>query len=283
MSLRIRIALLSLALTMALPVTANAGGSGPAPQLRDTVGLFRSSIALWILRSSNSNSCPGATLDLFVYGIPTDTPLAMDVDGDGIDTPTLFRNNGGIGSFYVRANNNSGPQAVTQINFGQGTDLPVTGNFDGTGGDEVGVFRNGIFFLRLTGGTTRVPFGQAGDIPIAGNWDGSMDGSDEIGLFRPSTGQFFLRANNNPGPQSVTVRGLGGSGDTPLGGDFDADDTGTIAVFRDTGVIGGRFFFNNMTSGGGATDELPFGAGIDQAVVGDWDGGLVDNEGCPPA
>jgi hypothetical protein len=280
-SLRIRIALLSIAVTVALPLTAHAGG-GAAPQARDTIGLFRQGNGFWILRSSNSSTCTTAVIRQFFFGASgdTDTGLKVDLDGDGVDQVTVFRDGGGYGSFFIRANNDSGPQSATRINFGAADDLPVAGNFDGTGGDELGVFRSGVFFLRLSGGTVRIPFGDANDLPIAGNWDGSTDGSDEIGLFRPSTGQFFLRANNDPGNQPVTVRGLGTDGDQPSGGDFDADGTGTIAVYRETPANGGRAYFNNLTTGGGATDQLPFGIGTEDAVFGDWDGAATDEDGC---
>ena len=39
------------------------------------------------------------------------------------------------------------------------------------------------------------PFGAAGDIPIVGDWTGT--GSVRIGVYRPSTGEWFLDLNGN--------------------------------------------------------------------------------------
>ena len=39
-------------------------------------------------------------------------------------------------------------------------------------------------------------FGAAGDIPIKGDWNN--DGVDTIGVYRPTTGEFFLRNTNTP-------------------------------------------------------------------------------------
>ena len=73
------------------------------------------------------------------------------------------------------------------------------------------------------------------------------------------------------------------SGDIGLSGDWDADDTDTVAVYRDEGgSIGGTFFFTNMTSGGTADSLLRFGAtGTDRPVTGDFDGTSADEDGCP--
>ena len=58
--------------------------------------------------------------------------------------------------------------------------------------------------------------------PLAGDWNG--DGVDTIGLYVPSTGTFFLRDVNAPGPADVELSfGPGGMGWTPLVGDWDGE------------------------------------------------------------
>ncbi|MAG31768.1 MAG: hypothetical protein CL908_12845 [Deltaproteobacteria bacterium] len=282
MSIRIRMALLIVLMIAMIPTVAMGGGGGGTDVARDTVGLYRSS-GLWILRASNAQSCAGATIAQFVFGTSGDAPLSVDPDGDGLAQATVFRTSDGFGSFFVRANNTPGAQAATRINFGAPGDIPIAGNLDATdAGDEVGVYRptNNRFYLNTDSGLVTFPFGAPGDVPIVGNWDGSVNGSEEVGLFRPSTGQFFHRADNLPGASGVTTRFLGGAGDTPLAGDWDADDNATIAVHRDTGGSGGVFYFNNMTSGGGVDSQLRFGAGDEAPVSGNWDGRSVDEDGC---
>ncbi len=281
MSLRLRNGMaFSIILILGLfPMSAVAGGGGGTNQVRDTVGLHRD--GLWILRSSNDSACTGATLSIFVYGATTDTPLAMDPDGDGLDQVTVFRDTDGFGSFFVRANNDTGAQAATRVNFGATGDLPIAGNFDGAGGDEVGVYRPSTnrFFLNLSGGVVTFVIGTAGDLPIVGDWDG--DGTDEVGVYRPSTSSFFT-ADANMAGATLTQRNLGASGDSPLTGDWDGDDTATIAVSRDEAGVGLATFFSNMTSGGVVDATLRFGAVGDTSVSGDWDGPTVDEDGCGP-
>lgn len=58
--------------------------------------------------------------------------------------------------------------------------------------------------------------GIAEDLPVAGDWNG--DGVDTIGLWRPSTAQFFLSDDH------VTISKtfvFGQTGDQPIAGDWD--------------------------------------------------------------
>src|SRR4051812_1738521 len=55
----------------------------------------------WVLR--NSNTTGTADVD-FLYGEPFDKRLVGDWDGDGTDTPGVFRD----GTFYLRNSNTSG-------------------------------------------------------------------------------------------------------------------------------------------------------------------------------
>lgn len=60
---------------------------------------------------------------------------------------------------------------------------------------------NFYFDINLTGGEAEYNlsnfglsgYGDIGDFPIIGNWDG--DGDDNIGIYRPSTKQFFFKSN----------------------------------------------------------------------------------------
>ncbi|MBB82991.1 MAG: hypothetical protein CL931_04180 [Deltaproteobacteria bacterium] len=273
------------------PALVQAG----APDLpkRDTVGVVRGiggsgqgNPALWLLRASTDRTCTGANITRFGFGDDGDTVLTMDLSNDTIDQATVFRTSDGFGSFFVRANNDTGAQSATRINFGAVGDIPIVGNFDPSdAGDEVGVFRpstNQFFLLEDDFDIIALRAGTTGDLPVVGNWDGSVDGSDEVGVYRPSTSQFFSLASNSGGA-SISARTFGASGDTSLSGDWDADDTTTQAVYRDEGgSIGGTFYFTNVTSGGTADSLLRFGAtGTDRPVTGDFDGTTADEDGCP--
>ena len=274
-----------------IPSVAVAG-SGPALPKRDTVGVVRGiggsgsgNPALWILRASTDRTCTGATITQFAFGDDGDTVLTMDLSNDRTDQATVFRTSDGFGSFFVRANNMTGPQSIARVNFGAVGDIPIVGNFDPSDvGDEVGVFRptTNQFFLRLDDTSiVALRAGTTGDLPIVGNWDGSMDGSDEVGVYRPSTSQFFTLASNTGGA-AISARTFGASGDSPAAGDWDADDTDTVAVYRDEGgSLGGTWFFTNMTTGNTAESLLRFGATVtDRPVTGDFDGTSADEDGC---
>jgi hypothetical protein len=115
--------------------------------------------------------------------------------------------------------------------FGVSGDLPVVGDWRGTGADMIGIFRPslGQWFLDSNGNgkwdgtpkdTILGPFGSAGDLPVVGDWDGR--GKAKIGVFRPSTGQWFLDMNGNgqfDGCETdVCISRFGQEGDLPVVG-----------------------------------------------------------------
>src|SRR5206468_190592 len=86
--------------------------------------------------------------------------------------------------------------------------LDANGNqaFDGTGTGQDIVINNFVTAV-------------AGDIPVNGDWNGS--GTTKIGIYRPSTGQWFLDYNGNgifdTGDKTYNFGGI--SGDVPVVGD----------------------------------------------------------------
>ena len=72
----------------------------------------------------------------FVFGNPGDLPMMGDWDGDGIDTPGLYRQSDGF--VYLRNSNNQGIADV-RFFFGNPGDVPLAGDFDGDGFDTVSI------------------------------------------------------------------------------------------------------------------------------------------------
>ena len=66
----------------------------------------------------------------------------------------------------------------------------------------------------------RCNFGLQTDTAVVGDWDG--DGTDTIGVYRPSNCSFYLRNSNSSGPTDIIVT-YGAAGDVPLVGDWDGD------------------------------------------------------------
>jgi len=221
-----------------------------------TIGVFRNGV--WYLRSSNT----GGPADLaFNYGIPGDTPLVGDWDGNGIDTVGIYRNS----AFYIRNSNTGGP-ADLAFNYGIPGDTPLVGDWDGNGIDTVGIYRNSAFYIRNsnTGGPADLAFnyGIPGDITLVGDWDGN--GIDTVGIYR--NGAFYLRNSNTGGPADLAFN-YGIPGDTPLVGDWDGDGVDTVGIYRNS-----AFYLRNSNTAGPADLSFNYGIPGDTPLIGDWTG-----------
>ena len=102
-------------------------------------------------------------------------------------------------------------------------------------------------------------FGTSGDIPVAADYTG--DGQTDIGLFRPSTGQWFWPDRDDFNLNDTDVLAFGTNGDIPVPGDYDGDGDAQIAVFRPST---GRWFLRNVTV------PYVFGTNGDVPVPGDY-------------
>jgi hypothetical protein len=83
-------------------------------------------------------------------------------------------------------------------------------------------------------------FGTRGDKPIIGDWDGS--GSSQIGVYRPSTSDFY--------EQGFGAGHYGRPGDAPVVGDWDGNGVTNVGVVRGT-----TWYVANPTDTG---SEAPF-------------------------
>ena len=113
----------------ARPITDGLAGPhnfSPAwrPQPLGPVGLVDPSTGVWYLRDE------WGVIGSFYYGNPGDVPFLGDWDGDGIETPGLYRQSDGY--VYLR---NTNTQGIADIKFffGNPGDVPLAGDFDGDG------------------------------------------------------------------------------------------------------------------------------------------------------
>lgn len=151
---------------------------------------------------------------------------------------------------------------IFRANFQFILDANGNGAFDGTGPGLDIVINN------------FVP-AHAGDVPVSGDWNGS--GTAKIGIYRPSTGQWFLDYNGNgvfdAGDKTYNFGGI--AGDIPVVGDWSGSGFAKIGIFRQ------GYFWILDYNGNGTFDGT--GSGQDQAfsyggvpgdvpVVGDWSG-----------
>ena len=75
---------------------------------------------------------------------------------------------------------------------------------------------------------------QSGDVSVAGDWSGR--GTTQVGLFRPSTAQWFLDKNANRSwngcSKDLCIAAFGAAGDVPVSGDWNGTGITKIGVYR---------------------------------------------------
>jgi len=155
----------------------------------------------------------------------------------------------------------------------------------GTPPREAGIFRNNSAWLLDANGNRQfdgsgpgqdlyynnfVP-PKPGDIPVVGDWSGS--GNTKIGIYRPSTGTWFLDYNGDgifdAGDKTYQFGGI--AGDRPVVGDWTGSGFAKIGIFRS-----GYFWILDDNGDGtfDAGDQAFAYGGVtgDVPVTGDWTG-----------
>jgi len=262
---------LVLALLTSLSVLAAGASTGLALALPTNVGLVDSNTGIWHLRAESGFSTS------FYFGNPGDAPFAGDWNCSGIDTPGLYRVTDGF--VYLR---NSNTQGIADIEFffGNPGDVPLAGDFNGDGCDTVSLYRPStqeFFVINELGSKSTglgaadfsFVFGDAGDTPIAADFDG--DGSDEVALHRPGTGQIYYRDTLTTGNADNSFV-IGNPGDHIIGGDWDGDGIETPGIFRSSSAM---FLLRNTNTAGTADVTFSFGAPGSVPISGQW--GLEDS------
>ncbi|HET8782771.1 MAG TPA: SBBP repeat-containing protein, partial [Pyrinomonadaceae bacterium] len=166
--------------------------------------------------------------------------------------------------------------------FNGGTSDAFIAKFNTTFNDTIGVFTPATIQFQLRDSNSTGPadhlitFGQSGDQPIVGDWNGS--GTDQPGVFRPSTGQFLLSLG-----RKVIIVNFGQAGDVAVAGDWDGNGIDTPGVFN---PANGQWQLTNGINGLNAANSFPtpnfaftFGQNGDTPIVGDWDGNGIDGVG----
>ena len=221
----------------------------------DSVGVTDLSTANWLLLRFDG------TPTEFPFGDAGDLPLAGDWTCDGIATPAAFRPS--TGQYFLRSSATSGAGEWDYVVDVPGH-LPLAGDFDGDTCSTIAYYDLVDSKVVVFNGwpADGVPaehealfrFGDDGDIPFVGDFDG--DGLDTIGLFRPSTGMFYLKNTHTEGPADIEFE-FGAVGDIPIAGDWGPEDgVDTVAVYRPST---GTFFFRYDNSAGPADETLEFG------------------------
>ncbi len=240
-----------------LTFTANLGDVSSASFDVANIGQVGTTLVLSLESSTNSA--------IIVDGLP----LAV-VEGDPAETFSLGCTHAKapiIGTVTLRTNELGQPTYTIAVTC----KMPP---------DTIGIRRpsNATFYLRNSNTTgvsdIDILFGDPSDLPVAGDWNG--DGISTVGLYRQSTGEFFLKDENSFGAPVVYSFVLGNPGDVPMVGDWDGDGKDSVGVFRPSNGI---VYLKNALTTGFADFGMVFGNPNDQPVAGDWNGDGKDSIG----
>jgi hypothetical protein len=216
----------------------------------------------------------------------------FDYDRDG-DQDLMVINSGAPGVLYRNEGGNANNWADVKL-FGRGGNVHGIGAriwLSAGGHTQMRELRRGSNFVSQQAGEAHFGLGESESIDeIRVRWpDGVVNtwndlainrrhelrqAYDSTGLYLDST--FYLRNTNSSGqPDSVLRLGPGGSGLTPIAGDWDGSGVDAVGLYDS---VSGRF---HLRTGSGDAISFAFGsAGAGQvAVVGDWDGDGVDTIG----
>ena len=240
---KVDICLKWLAQKSAVPVAGNWDGGDTT-----RIGTFDAATGAWYLDRNGNGRWDGCAVDVCItsFGKPGDIPVVgypkdwedpvIGIFRSAVITKVKGQNkvtDRGIWQFDANKNGVYDGCGVDYCvsKFGHPGDFAVAGDWDGSGGDKMGIFEADGSTWRLDYNGNGVmdgcnadrclsSFGRAGDLPVAGDWDDT--GKARIGVFRPSTGEWFLDKNGNGRIDGCTadicVAAFGKAGDRPVVG-----------------------------------------------------------------
>ena len=205
---------------------------------RGDFAVWRPATGEWFVQTNPSGLRAGSIVRQ--WGLPGDKPLRGDYDGDGQLDLVVWRP--GEGNWYLCYSADSYSCSTPRVQqFGLPGDYPLSGDIDGDEKNDFIVWRpllqNGPVYIigqwyylnSATGESGTFQFGLPGDIPVIADFDG--DGQDDAAVYRPASGEWFVRTFLSG--QSIAVRPQWGlPGDHPLPADYDGDGKADVAVWR---------------------------------------------------
>ena len=196
------------------------------------IAVFRPSTGTWFIVQSQTQ-----TLRTVNWGQDGDLPISYTNGLHlGIKSPIMvFRPSNG--TWYRR----DADDTFSMIQWGMDGDRPVVGKFDSYF-YNIAVFRPSEgkwYFYGSFLGRRTLNWGQAGDIPVTADYDG--DGLTDVGVYHPSTGQWFLIKTRFG---DIQVTSWGEPGDIPVPDDYGSlDGRAQIAVYRPSNS---RWYFSSF-------------------------------------
>ena len=219
---------LSWAVARATNVIAGGVSSSNPVGARDVSPTTRTTYTMTSTPTTGTHSAEVTAL--VEWGVPGDSAVPADYDGDGKQDTAVFRPSTGQW-FIVRSS--TGQVAAQEWGVAAAGDRPVPADYDGDGKSDIAVYRQTTgewFILGSAGATLAFKWGEPtlGDVPVPGDYDG--DGKVDAAVYRTSSGQWFVRTSS--GGFIGRNWGVPAAGDTPVPADYDGDGTTDFAVFR---------------------------------------------------
>ena len=257
----------------------------------DKVGIYRPSTGEWFLDRNGNGIWDGCSTDKCVQSSLATAgavPVVGEWNRSGVTLLGLFLP--ATAQWRLDINGNGTLEDCGIENclgpFGEVTDIPIAGKWSSTGYDRIGVFRpsNERWYMDVNGNGSlnncskdrcaSLSVYRDGDLPVTGNWNG--DGVTQVGLYRPSTGQWFLDLNGDKSwdgcRRDLCISSFGTAGDLPVTGDWNGAGRSKIGLFRPrTGEWLLDLNGNNQWDGCGIDLCLTdFGDAGDIPVAGKW-------------
>jgi uncharacterized repeat protein (TIGR03803 family) len=257
------------------------GFSPSTPVPADYTGDGRIELAVFCDETWFLTDLATGVTNTYAWGLSGDIPVPGDYDGDGHADLAVYRP--ANGSWYVFS-----PTTGTHVSYQWGIsgDVPVPKDYDRDGRTDLAVWREaaGQWFIYYLGTNTwqavargaageshedflTLQWGIAGDTPLAADFDG--DRALDLTVFRPSSGEWFVRYSSTGYSYAFASYQWGLSTDTPLVADFDGDGRTDLVVYRpSTGEWFVRYSsqaysYAYVSYQWGVADDLPIPADFD--------------------
>lgn len=195
----------------------------------------------WNFDAGNQSAISETYASTFLGGA-----VVADYNGDGIPDICEIDNSGEeLRWIWKLGDGQGGWSEIAPVIFGEtATDQCAVGDFNGDGCADLAVLRSGstlatwyIDYAPCDGQfDEKGYFGLSGDIPLSGDFN--ADGVDDVCVYRPSTGTWYVCFSDISGfpmfDSHLAINGVifGTSTDIPLVGDFDGDGYDDMAVLR---------------------------------------------------